>query len=277
MTEHDVIMKTGSLPVTESSLVRDLSALGLEPGMTVLVHSSLSSIGWVAGGSAAVIRALERVLAPEGTLVMPAHSGDLSDPAAWSNPPVPESWWQPIRDEMPAFESDLTPTRGMGAIAETFRKRSGTIRSSHPSVSFTARGPAAEAVTAGHSLAFSLGEKSPLARLYELDARVLLIGVGHDSDTSLHLAEYRSSYPGKTFTEFAAPVVERGTRVWKTYRDLEIDTDDFPTVGEAFERERPGSIRIGKIGLAESRLIRQRDLVDFAAEWFSSNRGRAPA
>jgi len=195
MSEIDAIKLDGDQPVTVSSLVTDLFALGLKPGMTVIVHSSLSSLGWVCGGAVAVIQALESVLGPAGTLVMPTHSGDLSDPAEWQHPSVPQVWWESIRQTMPAFDPDLTPTRGMGAIPECFRTQPGVRRSLHPQVSFAAWGRQAQAITANHPLDFSLGDGSPLARLYDLDGWVLLLGVGHDNNTSLHLAEYRATYP----------------------------------------------------------------------------------
>lgn len=77
--------------------------------MTVLVHSSLSSIGWVNGGAVAVIQALIDVVTEEGTIVMPSQSVELSDPKEWGNPPVPEEWWDIIRESMPAYNSNYTP------------------------------------------------------------------------------------------------------------------------------------------------------------------------
>ena len=138
-SEAHVSSRTRGAPETIASLARDLRALGVRPGATLLVHSSLSSLGWVCGAAAAVVLALERAVGPEGTIVMPAHTG-LSDPAPWRNPPVPRSWWPTIRATMPAFDRDLTPTRGVGAIPETFRKQRGVVRSGHPEVSFTAWG-----------------------------------------------------------------------------------------------------------------------------------------
>ena len=86
--------ETTNFPATVPSLAADFAALGVQPGMVLIVHSSLKSLGWVNGGAVAVILALEQVLGAEGTLVMPTHSADNSDPAHWENPPVPESWWQ---------------------------------------------------------------------------------------------------------------------------------------------------------------------------------------
>jgi aminoglycoside 3-N-acetyltransferase len=109
MTEKETIIDKTNQPNTVSSLVSDFKSLGIKEGMVLLVHSSLSSLGWVCGGPVSVILALEEVLTETGTLIMPTHSGDYSDPAEWCNPPVPESWWETIRNEMPVFDKMSTP------------------------------------------------------------------------------------------------------------------------------------------------------------------------
>ena len=101
MTREKTAIDSADRPATTRSLTAEFRSLGLAEGMTVIVHSSLSRLGWIAGGARAVVDALLGAIGNAGTLVMPTHSGDLSDPALWSNPPVPESWWVTIRSESP--------------------------------------------------------------------------------------------------------------------------------------------------------------------------------
>jgi aminoglycoside 3-N-acetyltransferase len=272
MNEHTVIEATKNQPspITVDSLRRDLYMLGVKPGMVLLVHSSLTSLGWVCGGAVAVIEALESVLTRDGTLVMPTHSGELSEPSYWENPPVPEAWWQIIRDTMPAFRPDLTPTREMGIIPETFRKQEGVLRSNHPQVSFAAWGKYARQITESHRLEFGLGETSPLASIYDLHGHVLLLSVGHGNNTSLHLAEYRATIQKKTLQQ-GAPVLVEGQRHWKTFEDIETKSNDFEMIGKVFA-EKTGLERTSKIGQADAKLLPQRELVDFAVQWMEKYR-----
>lgn len=264
-------MDTPLSPLTVNTLAEQFAACGLTRGQTVLMHSSMKRLGvWVVGGPVAVIQALLRVLGPEGTLMMPTHTTDNTEPSRWGNPPVPPMWWPIIRAESPAYDPAITPTRQMGIIPELFRTWPGVLRSDHPIGSFAALGANAPFLIAGHALPNMFGETSPIARLYDLDGHVLLLGVGHDNNTSLHLAEYRASWPSKTKIKEGAAVLVNGERRWLTFDDIELDVDDFERIGAAFEQRY--NITHGRVGKATVRLMRQRPLVDFAQRWIERNR-----
>ncbi len=268
--EAAVIEKRGG-PITVDDLVADFRTLGLNAGETVIVHTSLSSIGWVCVDAQTVVDALLEVLTPEGTLVMPTHSGQYSNPAHWSNPPIPEGWIETVTKSRPAYRPETTPTRGVGVVPECFRSYPGVHRSRHPSLSFAAWGANAETIIDDHAFDFGLGEDSPLARVYDLEGSILLLGIDHRSNTSLHLAEHRAALDLPETTNIA-PVLEDGERKLVEYRDLETDDSDFATIGDAFETAAPESYTRGSVGAGTGRLVSQPALVDFAVDWLETNR-----
>ncbi len=256
-------------PRTRNSLKEDLQNLGVKEGMTLMVHASMKSLGWVCGGSQAVIQALMDAVTPKGTLVMQAHSADLSDPVNWINPPVPEDWWETIRQTMPAFDPKMTKTRGLGIIPEQFRTYPDVLRSYHPNMSVAAWGKFAGKITSNHSLDNGLGEQSPIAKAYDLDAYVLFLGTDFDTHTSFHLAEHRSGVR-KTVSR-GAPIIENGKRLWKNYLEIDYDDEPFGEIGNAFEKETK-NILTGKVGSSACKLLKQRESIDFAVKWFKNNK-----
>ena len=266
MPEDAVIAQTPSEPATESSLARDFASIGVSGGSILLVHASLSSLGWVCGGAIAVINALLSAVGENGTLVMPSHSADNSEPSAWCNPPVPEHWWPIIRNSMPAFDAKVTPTRGMGKIADNFRSYPGVRRSGHPQTSFAAFGPQAEAIISNHPLEDGLGRNSPLGRLYELRASVLLLGVEHNRNTSLHLSEIKAYGEHIARVRTGAAVLRDGKRQWVEFDQPLLDDSRFPAIGREFQRET-GLVSSGRVAHADAMLMPQRELVDFGTQW----------
>jgi aminoglycoside 3-N-acetyltransferase len=269
MSEADQIART-PFPLTAQSLAEQLRACGLRAGQTVLVHMALSRLGWVVGGAEAAILAFLDVLGPAGTLMMPTHTTNNTDPAEWQNPPIPQEWWQLVRDHTPAYNPATTPTRMMGVVPELFRTWPGVLRSSHPVTSFAALGPNAAYLTGDHVLEEDTGNRSPVGRLYDLDGHVLLLGVGHWNNTSLHLAEARATYPGKRTIRSGAAMLLDVRRAWVEYDALETYGDDFGPIGAAFDAAH--SVQVQQIAQAEVRFFRQRALVDFAVAWMEQQR-----
>ena len=224
--------------IIKQELINDFIKIGLEKGDVVIVHTSLKKIGYVCGGAQTVIEALIDVVGLEGTIMMPTQSWKNLDPETGVHWDVDESEWD-------------------------------KIRSNHPARSVCAWGKYATYLTENHSLSNIFGEGSPIARLYELDAKVLLIGVGYDKNTSIHLADVRADYPGKHDCIEHSAIIENGIRVWKAYSTLFVDGEDFEDIGLEFEKN---NVNIGKIGEAESRLMSQTELVDYSISWIEQNR-----
>jgi len=164
----------GRQVITRHLLADQLRNLGIEPGGVLVVHASFRAFGPIEAGPPALIEVLHEVLGPSGTLVMPSMSGSRrTDP----------------------YDLARTPTRDMGIVAETFWRMSGTLRSDHPTSSFAANGPLAREITAPQPLSPGHGLASPIGRVYRLGGSILLLGVGHDANTTIHLAESIAQVP----------------------------------------------------------------------------------
>jgi aminoglycoside 3-N-acetyltransferase len=270
MSEQTVIAET-IVPLTTDSLTESFCACGVQLGQTIIVHTSLRSLGWVIGGAQAYLQALLRAVGESGTVLMPTQTFRNLDPASGAHPGVPEHWWPLIRAHWPAYDPATTPSLGMGVVAELFRTWPGARRSQHPTRSFAAVGPNAERLLATHALEEPFGDDSPLGQLYALDGAILLVGVGHASNTSLHLAEYRARYASRRYVQESSAVLVQGARQWITYASPNLnDSHDFATLGAAYEAEQ--RITPMRIGQAPVRLLRQRPLVDWAINWLEQHR-----
>jgi aminoglycoside 3-N-acetyltransferase len=259
--------------LTSADIARKLRALGLEADRTLLLHASLRALGWVAGGAPAVVDAVRDVLGPAGTLVVPTMTAENSSTSRTylaSVAGLTPAQAKAFQATMPPFDRATTPTIGCGLIAEEVRMAPEAIRSAHPQSSFAAVGPFARPLMKRHRINCHLGEESPLGRLYADDAWVLLLGVGYSTCTALHLAEYRylSRPPQRTYR---CVIQYRGTRKWRSYRDVVLDDSDFEAIGEVIDKNV--DMQHGYIGNAECRLMPVRPVVDLAMNWMREHRG----
>jgi aminoglycoside 3-N-acetyltransferase len=173
---------------------------------------------------------------------------------------------------MPKYYPDLTPVDKVnGFLTEVFRKQAGVRRSGHPHVSFAAWGANANRIVRGHSLENPLGEQSPLARLYDLDAKILLLGAAGDALTALHLSEYFVPQLLDKKRTWAAKLTDREGAPWIKYSDVDNNSDYFPGLLADYEAQS-GTCSVGMIGRAESKLIPMPDIVDFGIMWLCEHR-----
>lgn len=165
--------------VTEADLREGFGRLGLTPGCTAMVHSSLSAFGHVEGGAEAVIRALLTVLSPGGTLVLPTLC-------------------QKDRERREETWNIATSPSDVGRLTEVFRTWPGAVRSDHFTHSVAALGPAAEAITAGHATAGprpgpwgprAFGHGSPWEYFHRQDVLYCFLGVTLRVNTMRHLTQ----------------------------------------------------------------------------------------
>ncbi|MEV7187126.1 AAC(3) family N-acetyltransferase [Kitasatospora sp. NPDC093102] len=233
------------------------------------VQASLRALGPVPGGAAGVVEALLDVLGPDGTLV--AYTATPENSATSRSHQTATAGLSPAevadyQARMPRFDPATTPASpSMGALSEAIRTHSGAMRSGHPQTSWAAVGRLAREITERHPLTSHLGPESPLGRLYELDARVLMIGVPMDRLTAFHLADLRM--PDVPVREYRCV----GPEGWTTFRAPDLDDVHFGPLGAEVLSTAHG-ITTARIGTADCRLVPVREAVDLAESILRSSR-----
>jgi aminoglycoside 3-N-acetyltransferase len=226
------------------SIADELIELGISGDGVLVVHTAFSGFGGRAGAPADLIAALRMAAGARGTLVMPSMSDD---------------------DEHP-FDRARTPCIAMGIVADTFWRIPGVSRSDSPH-SFAALGPHAAEITAPHPLDVPHGPDSPIGRAHELDGEILLLGVGHDANTTVHLAEnlagVRYKVP-KYVTEMRS-----GELVRHHYYEVDHCCANFALLDGWLEAR--GHQQRGFVAGAPARLIGARDVVATALDQLREN------
>ena len=249
---------------TEHSLVADLQRLGLPRGGVVMAHSGYRPFGPVAGGPEAAARALVRAVGDDGTLLVPTFTTNLVDPYTWPVPPPPAERDR-LMAEMPVFDPERSPPHHMGAITAALWRLPGARRSFHPVTSWAALGPRARELTVDHPREDPEGIDGPVGRACRADGWVLLLGVLHDANTTVHLAESLLEMPHlEALPDRYLVVTPEGRREWRPVAKTTKCSDGFVKL-EA-HLERAGTIRRGLVGDAPTQLLRARDVVRVVAE-----------
>ena len=248
---------------TEKDLYNLFSKLGVVKGMDLFVHSSLKSLGFVVNGAIDVIDSLINIVdINSGTILMPSHSGQMTDPIYWKNPPINKDLIETVRKNMKPFSSKLTPIRGRGIIPETFLRYNRVKRSTHPLNSVSALGRKANFYTRDHDFNNPEGLQSPLGKMYQNNGYALLIGTTRC--TAIHLAEYIADVE---YLYEDQPSVLLESKGIKSFEKI----DRYPSSSENFDKMLPELLErnvVKKINFNNSYhyLFKIKTVVDFAFE-----------
>lgn len=226
--------------LSKAEVIHQLRALGVKEGGVLLVHTSFRATRPVEGGPSGLIEALRDALGPDGTLVMPSWSGD---------------------DDVPFDPATSPASSDLGIVADTLWRLPGVLRSNHLQA-FAAAGPHAAQIVADPLPLPPHIPESPVGRVHDLDGHVLLLGVGHDADTTLHLAEILAGVPYRSPAH--CTVLKDGRPVRIDYGENDHCCARF-ALADDWLRAR-GLQSEGPVGHAHARLARARDIVRVALE-----------
>jgi aminoglycoside 3-N-acetyltransferase len=237
------------MTVTKDRIKKDLQRLGLKKEDWVFMHSSLKSLGYVKGGANTVIDAVMEVIGESGLFMVPTFT---------------------FTNFVPFFDPEKTPSQ-MGLITETLRQREESVRSWHPRHSVGVLGEKAKEVVSGHPQAGSVGKGSPIEKLAKQGGYILLLGVGHTSNTTIHTAEVYAGLPYLYTVKDSPDFPEHGlVKIPHNGKKIKVNLAPYPTCSEGFWklelllRDR-GQIRYGKVGQAHCQLMKCQDVVDAAS------------
>lgn len=222
----------------QSEVVAQLRSLGVEEGAVLLVHTSFRAVGPIEGGPQGLIAALREALGPAGTLVMPAWAGR-------------DGVFNPRSSEV---------SKSLGVVAQTFWRLPGVGRSDHPHA-FAAVGARAEELLRDPFPDPPHGLASPVGRVWEADGQVLLLGVNHDANTTIHLAEVLGGAPYRIWKSHTVLIGGRPSRV--DYQENDHCCERFVLV-DAWLRAS-GRQTEGTVGNGSARLVRSKAIVDCVA------------
>lgn len=230
--------------VTFRDMVNGLRQLGLDRARPVIAHVSLSSFGEVRGGAETVLGAL---LGQVDSLVMPVFTfktmiipeeGPESNACRYGS-------GKDTNQMAEFFKPDMPADRMMGVAAEALRKRPGVKHSSHPILSFA--GYKADSALEAQTIADPL---APIGVLADQGGWVLLLGVDHTVNTSIHFAEKQAGR--KQFIRWA--LTPEGIR----------ECPGFPGCSDGFQALDPlveGITRRVKIGNAVVQALPLKDMI----------------
>jgi len=230
-------------------MVTGLRELSLDRSRPIIVHAALSKLGEIRGGPEAVLAAL---LQGSESILMPAftYKTMLIPETGPENNAIKYGTGLLENRNAEFFDSKMPVDPIIGSLAEYLRRHPRAARSIHPILSFT--GIQVEAALAAQTLQEPL---VPIRILSEQDGYVLLFGVDHTSNTSIHYAEKLAGR--KQFTR------------WALTRDGVRECPGFPGCSNGFEQGAlilENITRRTQIGDAQVRALPLRPMIELITQ-----------
>ena len=243
--------------VSKSDIEKGLREIGIKEGDKLLVHSSLSSFGYVEGGADTVIDALIESVGFEGTVLVPTLTGSAE--LSPQNPPV--------------FDVLISPC-WTGKILESFRSRKNARRSYHPTHSVSGIGADVETLIKNHYEDITpCGIKSPYYKLGELGGYILLIGVGLDVSTTFHTVEELAEvdyHLQKEMTDCVVIKEDNMRMIVRNYLHSYLGPErNFPIMEEIFKEK--GIMKYTQIGNALIRMFPTKESIEITLEYLKKD------
>jgi len=267
--------------VTQRRLEEDLRRLGVREGGVLMVHTRMSALGWVVGGSETVVRALLGALGPGGTL---AAYASWEEHVYGPEDRPPEHRDAYVADPPVFHPATAEAVRAHGRIPERIRTWPGAHASAHPEARVVAIGARAGRLCAEHPDDDGYGPRSPFARLVEAGGQVLMLGAPLETVTLLHHAEAMARVPGKRAVTYRLLVESGdGSVSEREYTDLDtsggalpygrlgLAEDEFAVIGR--DALAAGIGAQGRVGAADCVLFGAPDLLRFAVRWLEARFG----
>lgn len=255
--------------ITKDKIKNILQDMGIQKGMLLLVEVDCSMIGYIVGGAQTLIDALKELIGYEGTILVPAFTPQLLDPAC-SHIPFVRSEWSDIRKAMPAFDHRQTLPLKHEVFENQFLRGEGVARSFHPLFSFAAWGKYAKLLCDRHSLHFAFSKDSPLGKLHELNGYVLQIGKQYQHCNIFYLSKYYNHQ--SAIRVLRAPIEQNHEVRWKDLLEVELSNRGFKEIGHLLEEQK--KVKKASVHKTEAVLFSARDAILTANAFYLNMEGQ---
>ncbi len=238
---------------TREHLMAHMREMRIDPNGTLLVHSSMKSIGPVEGGADTVLDAMTEYM-KDGLLILPTHT------------------WDHIGKSNPVCDASAEKSC-VGLLTNMFRVRPGVIRSLHPTHSVAAIGKDAAEYVAGEENTHSpCSWAGCWGKLYQRKAQILMLGVNLSRCTFLHSVEEKMNVPGRLTDdeEELFTIAPDGTKyAVPQHRHCCANSDFFVKMDDEYASR--GAMKYARFGDAECRLLDAVKSADIAMEWLKKD------